>query len=1004
MSRLLDSSEEFRRQLLSRNLYNPNSVYEADNPAIFESINNIINVIYPPNTIDLTNNLASRIIDPTSPLAQAGLRALGTQFLYTVASQTASEIAFVFNPRNALDGDFSDVLTRARNARITDRDGFLNNVGELLERFTGIRSLALESPFNPSSTNADYIRNTGSIILSFYYDNINRNLYKKSDQAYVQLTRLEGFNLVTQANTFANRNVFTNTVLFPSNDLGNSRIIQGLENNPLTDRIQGYAQTSEDGQSWSNTEYIDALLGTTKKTFISNLNNPFEPTDIGIRNDLSDGFIDDIRNQIIWGRDGFKGNNNTNVRFGKNTNDFQGTNDNLASDFNVRRGLLKYTAELANASEGNLVDQTRKIFYDPVRKDRLIGFNGGSLFKVPSDALPYPNGNLPNDGVRQHNILSQYNNFAKAIRYNGNNVFEGTNPNSVIHNTVIPDVAPYFNGDELVNKNLFFSIENLQSQVYRDDQRRIAILDDEEGTILPIHEAGQFGGRVMWFAPYGIEVNEQVNSRHETTTFIGRGEPIYTYGYTERTATLSFILLIDYPPQLRGRNHSQASNLFAFGSTSVPEITDSDISTLQNENERLRKQIDDINNNRETFTGVGSDTISFYFKNDEPNENQINSIIDTTISERYQIIENSTNPATAEYGGANNEFFTSIVEVVEKYTTNLTDEQKEFTMITIRGYSSLLFNGNDREQYNFDLSVRRIQAMENYLRSNFNIGNIQITTDPNGDEGATQDSFAVDTIPAINRRRVDIIFTNNTGDQIVELPLSLTDQETIRQARETIQQNEQIISNTLNEFNQGGFVNTFVPYTLQDGVLRGFKSSEQNKFQPVFYSQTPEDFHRRLTFLQQMMRQGNAIRDNVTEGAPKNSVFGRQPVSVLRLGDQFHTEVIVESMNIDYEDSLLDLNSEGFGGQFRFSRITLGMKLIGGQSIEAPINAIQNAVTFNYYANSTFVNKGIYRTANKAKDAQISFNESINEEQNRAIRERNRNVNDTASSFNQNDE
>ena len=48
---------------------------------------------------------------------------------------------------------------------------------------------------------------------------------------------------------------------------------------------------------------------------------------------------------------------------------------------------------------------------------------------------------------------------------------------------------------------------------------------------------------------------------------------------------------------------------------------------------------------------------------------------------------------------------------------------------------------------------------------------------------------------------------------------------------------------------------------------------------------------------------------------------------------------------------------------------------IGGQSLKGPINALQNAITFNYYGNSTFYNTGIYADATKMETLQYSPND-----------------------------
>ena len=51
----------------------------------------------------------------------------------------------------------------------------------------------------------------------------------------------------------------------------------------------------------------------------------------------------------------------------------------------------------------------------------------------------------------------------------------------------------------------------------------------------------------MWFPPYNIKFNENINTQWSDNNFIGRGEKIYTYVNTERSGTLSFTMLIDHP-------------------------------------------------------------------------------------------------------------------------------------------------------------------------------------------------------------------------------------------------------------------------------------------------------------------------------------------------------------------------------------------------------------------------------------------------------------------------
>lgn len=126
-------------------------------------------------------------------------------------------------------------------------------------------------------------------------------------------------------------------------------------------------------------------------------------------------------------------------------------------------------------------------------------------------------------------------------------------------------------------------------------------------------------------------------------------------------------------------------------------------------------------------------------------------------------------------------------------------------------------------------------------------------------------------------------------------------------------------------------------------------------FSPAFHSITPEGFNARLTFLHQCTRQGpTATSTDVLNGTTAaNLAFGRPPFCVLRLGDFLNTKIIIESINITYPDSQWDLNPEGIGVQFMMAKVSMQIQIIGGSDISAPVKRLQNAVSFNYYANTS---------------------------------------------------
>lgn len=125
-------------------------------------------------------------------------------------------------------------------------------------------------------------------------------------------------------------------------------------------------------------------------------------------------------------------------------------------------------------------------------------------------------------------------------------------------------------------------------------------------------------------------------------------------------------------------------------------------------------------------------------------------------------------------------------------------------------------------------------------------------------------------------------------------------------------------------------------------------------FDPAFHSMTPEGFNGRLTFLQQCMRQGNTVSasDGKFAKSSNNLAFGRAPYCVLRLGDFYNQMIVIDSLTIDYDPLVWDLNVEGAGVQPLIANVNIGFKFVGGGDMTGPVRRLQNAMSFNYYANA----------------------------------------------------
>ena len=142
--------------------------------------------------------------------------------------------------------------------------------------------------------------------------------------------------------------------------------------------------------------------------------------------------------------------------------------------------------------------------------------------------------------------------------------------------------------------------------------------------------------------------------------------------------------------------------------------------------------------------------------------------------------------------------------------------------------------------------------------------------------------------------------------------------------------------------------------TKDDAIIRELKK-RLKYFDPAFHSMSPEGFNERLTFLNQCTRQGNTITASDNNGTASNLAFGRPPFCVLRIGDFYYQTIVIDSISTSFDVSnglQWDLNPEGVGIQPMLARIDINFKFIGGGDLGGPIRRLQNAMSFNYYANA----------------------------------------------------
>ena len=645
----------------------------------------------------------------------------------------------------------------------------------------------------------------------------------------------------------------------------------------------------------------------------------------------------------------------------------------------------------------------------------------------------------PNDFFRAWTAINQYNNISSLIRpLDGENYnilkenLKRVRPNSdnFTNNTVLQrdgfvKIAPYKSditdpsNPKIDNKKYMFSIENL------------AWKDHIDSIISGTSQEGPNGGRIMWFPPYDISINESSNVNWNSDSFIGRGEPVRTYIDTERSATLNFTMIVDHPSiinyykQEKGQTIEDDDYLRLFAGEDVirlstktneeksgeekPEATEpksegklktlsfkvyfpNNLSGVDNDPSIIMKYL-------YQGTGFSVDGGSGYERGGSLNKKDDKKgsvygnfcyIVDLKYKDQnlinkdnYKSTGDGTLNKTSDNTSENQYSFEDIYKILNNIDTNeeVTDTIKNAKRIEIVGSASK----QGVEKYNVDLSNNRAKTVKKWLNSFNSEAEIQTNSaykysPENDNDDANSDINKKD-------RFVKVIFTFDPNDIDIEKELNKEGYNIISTQIDESSSDTENSGNSgtafrVNKSMYGSYHDRNRPkdnktkrYNDESEFFESIGVNDRNKniimnkfsekikyFHPAFHSSTPEGFNSRLTFLHQCTRQGPTSElssTNNTKNSATNMAFGRPPICILRLGDFYNTKITINSLTISYDPLVWDLNEEGVGVQPMLAKITLGFNFIGGSDLTGDIARLQNAVTFNYFANT-----GVYDDRN----------------------------------------
>lgn len=674
----------------------------------------------------------------------------------------------------------------------------------------------------------------------------------------------------------------------------------------------------------------------------------------------------------------------------------EGEFDELPPTFNIngtqvsqKKSLLYKTQKLFNSVGMKTIVSAKGEMNNS--SSQIQTANGGGLSKG-SGVLSAKNYNLSTgkyvsmsgataDQVfcRSWTTLDRYDYVNRLVRSSGLNTtvpYRRNIINSTLDEYGFPKIAPYSTDNQITDpKKYMFSIENL---AWADEFNNLPPVEQGMGDLTTGKK-----GRIMWFPPYNIQFSETSSVDWESTKFIGRGEPVYTYNNTERSGQLSFSVIVDHPSYInafRGSNGPEDNYVASFFAGCLdPNSSFSDRLTISEKSDIANSQSSKVQSAVVT-PEIAPPDITIYFPNDryELNSNYENGLsgsseIDYSINGngkgfgigtyQGQVTKNSSGGYSNwnddyNYGlNAKGPFSKSIdLDGVTVYGINdgiLPSAYKKYLSekcpsckVEITGYASKQGVTNS----NNELVTKRADTIAEFVKKELLIGdgiktyteeekNAKITKKRGtviDNDCVAKDDAPTDTISCKQARKAVIRFIpdpNSSANNVAKPKPTINSQQQI---------NTRIINRLYDEskyFEQLTDVDKF--------VFDNFRTKIKH-FHPAFHSTTPEGLNSRLTFLHQCTRQGPTLE---SMGA-KNLAFGRAPICILRIGDFYNTKVIIDNLTIDYEPIVWDLNPEGIGVQPMIANINLSIKFIGGSSLLGPINRLQNALSFNYYANT----------------------------------------------------
>jgi hypothetical protein len=923
-------------------------------------ISNIINNIPVLGGFDIRNSLAGRALtasglESDSPIGVLGAKYLGESILANLAFNTLEETIgnINTNPLSLANGD--PVILPSYKVTVPLKKEF--KPVDILERITGAK---IPVSLLDESSSIFTFNEKSNIDVSF----ISRanNMIKNTGKGQI-LALFSNVNTNTNPNLIGKRNGY---------------------NPGYTDDRISKGENTEGGTNSNIYAFQNKLNSNSGNDY------PVSDSNYNISGLISNsGFSGSPNTNVFeYGEDGTKVDK---YIWGDEANNKPGKKIFTTDKFKNPKTLLYKTQELFKSNKVRTLTSGKVANREEKTEIQSAVRDGGFMSKGSGVLSPTALNSVTTSGLTDENVFcrtwttfDRYNQIFDLQKHSGINSKGRKNTNqdvteSVLEDTGLVRIAPYITDGPGDIKRFMFSIENL------------AWNDDYNTKLLPCEQGpGDYltgkRGRIMWFPPYNISFNESVSVSWDKNDFIGRGEPIYTYNNTERTGSLSWQIVVDHPNYMnyfpKEWGDDEIASFFA-GCLEMEDIRDKVLTKEEQAQVEVKRNTEV--KQTEDRTDIPELKINFFFPNDvtafpyeidgkkyedglqkqiipipgldlkidysqNPNGEK-NGLVKTfdekIVSKNQTETDDNTNFGLNGWKNINISEINRILAIPpltsagieslydEKLTEMLSDYFKnecKYCKINIVGLASTHVNEGKNTKTNADWFKENVLQNDSLGEKRFGVkGN---GTDIGGDCTGTGGQ---ETIGCKKQRRTEVTISYDAN---------LLTQET-EESKTIPPVNEQLLTAPVSRFFSE--CNYFRKMEQEDKFTFDTIREKIQYFHPGFHSITPEGFNSRLTFLHQCTRQGPTTNNDRN---PDNLSFGRPPVCILRIGDFYHTKIIIDSLTIDYDPLVWDLNPEGIGVQPMIANITISFAFIGGSSLKGPINRLQNAISSNFYANT----------------------------------------------------